>query len=74
VPVKAPLAVAYEAVRARIECADFDLAAFEHRAIWNASVGRIEMHLESLAECTLFVADVGTRPQRDEFPQATHLW
>jgi len=36
--------------------ADFDLAAFEHRAIWNASVGRIEMHLESLAEQTAHIA------------------
>jgi len=27
--------------------ADFDLAAFQHRAIWDAGVGRIEMHLES---------------------------
>lgn len=27
--------------------ADFDLAAFAHRARWNAAAGRIEMHLES---------------------------
>ncbi|HZF66523.1 MAG TPA: L-histidine N(alpha)-methyltransferase [Gemmatirosa sp.] len=27
--------------------ADFDLAAFEHRAVWNAAESRIEMHLES---------------------------
>ena len=27
--------------------ADFDLAAFEHRAIWNAAQARIEMHLVS---------------------------
>ena len=27
--------------------ADFDLAAFEHRAIWNEEAGRVEMHLES---------------------------
>lgn len=26
---------------------DFDLAAFEHRAIWNADSGRVEMHLVS---------------------------
>jgi len=27
--------------------ADFDLAAFEHRAVWNAAASRIEMHLVS---------------------------
>lgn len=28
---------------------DFDLSRFRHRAIYNAAVGRIEMHLEALA-------------------------
>jgi L-histidine Nalpha-methyltransferase len=28
--------------------ADFDLAAFAHRAVWNSNQSRIEMHLESL--------------------------
>ncbi len=28
--------------------ADFDLAAFRHRAVWNASASRLETHLESL--------------------------
>jgi len=27
--------------------ADFDLAAFRHRAVWNAQAQRVEMHLES---------------------------
>jgi dimethylhistidine N-methyltransferase len=27
--------------------ADFDLAAFDHRAFWNAACGRVEMHLVS---------------------------
>jgi uncharacterized SAM-dependent methyltransferase len=27
--------------------ADFDLAAFEHRAVWNKQASRIEMHLVS---------------------------
>jgi uncharacterized SAM-dependent methyltransferase len=27
--------------------ADFDVAAFDHRAIWNSEHGRIEMHLVS---------------------------
>jgi len=30
--------------------ANFDLAAFAHRAVWNPAESRIEMHLESLAE------------------------
>lgn len=35
-------------VRLNRECgADFDLAAFEHRAVWNAIEGRVEMHLAS---------------------------
>lgn len=29
--------------------ADFDVAAFRHQAFYNAEIGRIEMHLESLA-------------------------
>ena len=28
--------------------ADFDLAGFRHRALWNADEGRVEMHLESV--------------------------
>jgi dimethylhistidine N-methyltransferase len=36
-------------VRANRELgADFDVAAFAHRAIWNASASRVEMHLVSL--------------------------
>lgn len=33
--------------------ADFDLAAFRHRAIWNETLSRIEMHLESLKDQTV---------------------
>jgi dimethylhistidine N-methyltransferase len=36
--------------------ADFDLASFAHRAVWNAGESRIEMHLESLAKQTINVA------------------
>jgi len=36
--------------------ADFDLAAFQHRAIWDAGVGRIEMHLESRTAQTAHLA------------------
>lgn len=33
--------------------ADFDPAAFAHRAVWNAAQSRIEMHLESLCAQTV---------------------
>jgi dimethylhistidine N-methyltransferase len=36
--------------------ADFDLAAFRHRAVWNDRASRVEMHLESLASQTVHVA------------------
>ena len=36
--------------------ADFDLSAFAHRAIYNATAGRIEMHLDSLCAQTVVVA------------------
>jgi dimethylhistidine N-methyltransferase len=36
--------------------ADFDLAAFRHRAVWNDRASRIEMHLESLAPQVIEVA------------------
>jgi len=35
---------------------EFDLATFEHRAVWNADQQRIEMHLESTREQTVGVA------------------
>ncbi|KZM48823.1 L-histidine N(alpha)-methyltransferase [Labrenzia sp. OB1] len=36
--------------------ASFDLAAFAHRAVWNAGESRIEMHLESLRSQTVTVS------------------
>lgn len=36
--------------------ADFDLGRFRHRAFWNDDEGRVEMHLESLADQTVTVA------------------
>jgi dimethylhistidine N-methyltransferase len=36
--------------------ADFNLDAFAHRALWNASASRIEMHLESLIPQTAHLA------------------
>lgn len=35
--------------------ADFDLARFRHKAIWNAEESRIEMHLESLRAQRVFL-------------------
>ncbi|MFP4126727.1 MAG: L-histidine N(alpha)-methyltransferase [Alphaproteobacteria bacterium] len=37
--------------------ADFDLAAFRHRARWNASASRVEMHLESLRAQEVRIAE-----------------
>ncbi len=33
--------------------ADFDLAAFDHKALWNAAEGRVEMHLVSCRDQTV---------------------
>lgn len=38
--------------------ADFDPAAFRHRAVWNASESRIEMHLESRRAQQVFLASL----------------
>jgi dimethylhistidine N-methyltransferase len=38
--------------------ASFDLAAFDHRSIWNAAAERVEMHLVSLVEQTISIASV----------------
>jgi len=37
----------------------FDLGAFRHQARWNADLGRIEMHLESLREQTVPIRSLG---------------
>jgi len=37
--------------------ADFDLARFRHRALWNAAHSRIEMHLESTCDQCVRIAD-----------------
>ena len=36
--------------------ANFDLLAFDHRALWNAAASRIEMHLLSLLDQTVHIA------------------
>jgi uncharacterized SAM-dependent methyltransferase len=48
---------------------DFKLAAFAHRAVWNASQQRIEMHLVSLADQLVRIAASHTqvRFRRDEW-------
>lgn len=38
--------------------ADFDLDCFAHRAVWNADLSRIEMHLESLVEQRVNIRDL----------------
>jgi dimethylhistidine N-methyltransferase len=45
---------------------DIDLAAFEHRAVWNAEKTRIEMHLVSLADQTVEAAGRRFRFARGE--------
>jgi uncharacterized SAM-dependent methyltransferase len=51
--------------------ADFDLAAFAHRAVWNAPEQRIEMHLVSLVTqyATIASAGIGVSFERGE-----HIW
>lgn len=39
--------------------ANFDLECFRHRAVWNSEESRIEMHLESLREQTVYIAALG---------------
>ena len=41
--------------------ADFDLAAFDHRAMWNAAESRIEMHLVSLRGQTVHIGGAAYR-------------
>jgi dimethylhistidine N-methyltransferase len=39
--------------------ADFDLASFRHRALWNCVASRIEMHLESTQDQRVRIATAG---------------
>jgi L-histidine N-alpha-methyltransferase len=41
--------------------ADFDVRAFKHRAFYNADPGRIEMHLESRKEQTVFIQSLNQK-------------
>jgi len=49
--------------------ADFDLDRFAHRAVWNAARSRIEMHLVSRGEQTVYV---GGRPFRFRDGETLH--
>jgi dimethylhistidine N-methyltransferase len=46
--------------------ADFDIAAFRHHAFYDESLGKIEMHLESLRDQTVTVAGEQFRFQQGE--------
>ena len=48
---------------------DFDLAAFRHRAFYNAADHRIEMHLESVKPQTVTVAGRSLRRQGRDDPR-----
>lgn len=37
--------------------ANFELSAFAHKAVWNAPASRIEMHLQSLSQQSVSIAD-----------------
>ena len=46
--------------------ADFDLAAFDHRAVWNARRSRVEMHLVSRERQQVVIRALDCRLQFDE--------
>ena len=50
---------------------DFDFDAFAHRAIWNASEQRVEMHLVSLRDQR---ASVASSDVTIDFRQGEHIW
>jgi dimethylhistidine N-methyltransferase len=41
--------------------ADFDIGRFEHRAVWNSTHARVEMHLVSLADQEVHIPAAGAR-------------
>jgi dimethylhistidine N-methyltransferase len=46
--------------------ADFDLARFAHRAVYNRELGRMEMHLVSLARQTIKIREIGLSIEIEE--------
>ena len=51
--------------------ADFDLAQFAHRAVWNATASRVEMHLESLCAQTVSIPASDCRVR---FAEGESIW
>ena len=51
--------------------ADFDLDAFAHRAVWNATASRMEMHLESLRAQTVAIPGAGFSV---DFSEGESIW
>jgi dimethylhistidine N-methyltransferase len=51
--------------------ADFDLAAFDHRAVWNARHSRIEMHLVSRRSQTVSIPRAGCQV---DFSSGEFIW
>jgi len=47
----------------------FDLDAFAHVAVWNAAERRVEMHLESLRDQTVFIGS-----SRVVFAKGERIW
>jgi uncharacterized SAM-dependent methyltransferase len=51
--------------------ADFDLAAFDHRAVWNARERRVEMHLVSRRAQTVRIPRAGCEVS---FAEGEAIW
>ena len=51
--------------------ADFELDQFAHRAVWNATASRVEMHLESLSEQTVSIPGADCRVR---FAAGESIW
>lgn len=51
--------------------ADFDLDQFAHRAVWNATASRVEMHLESLCAQTVSIPGADCRVR---FAAGESIW
>ena len=51
--------------------ADFDLDQFAHRAVWNATASRVEMHLESLCVQTVSIPGADCRVR---FVEGESIW
>ena len=58
--------------------ADFDIDAFEHRAIWNAAASRVEMHLVSTRSQRVRIAasrlDLDVAGRRDHWTESSYKY